>query len=76
MDPDVDCKAVTLVLFLHQVLVASAHAHATIGKYGANLTSTSPAPLQRLLDWKVKRGREDLSVEEYYSPAWFKCAIV
>ncbi|XP_039463833.1 tetratricopeptide repeat protein 29 isoform X1 [Oreochromis aureus] len=59
-----------------QVLVASAHAHATIGKYGANLTSTSPAPLQRLLDWKVKRGREDLSVEEYYSPAWFKCAIV
>lgn len=73
MDPDVDCKAVTLLLFLHQVLVASAHAHATNGKYSAKLTPTSPAALQALLAWKVKRGREDLSVdsEDYYSPAWF-----
>ncbi|XP_063324765.1 tetratricopeptide repeat protein 29 [Pelmatolapia mariae] len=57
----------------HEVLVASAHAHATIGKYSANLTSTSPAALEALLAWKVKRGREDLSVdsEDYYSPAWF-----
>ncbi|XP_026016231.1 tetratricopeptide repeat protein 29 [Astatotilapia calliptera] len=56
-----------------QVLVASAHAHATNGKYSAKLTSTSPAALQALLAWKVKRGREDLSVdsEDYYSPAWF-----
>ncbi|XP_030609689.1 tetratricopeptide repeat protein 29 [Archocentrus centrarchus] len=56
-----------------QVLVASARAYATIGKYSADLKSSSPAALHRLLAWRVRRGREDLNAdsEEYYSPASF-----
>nr|XP_046237016.1 tetratricopeptide repeat protein 29 isoform X2 [Scatophagus argus]XP_046237017.1 tetratricopeptide repeat protein 29 isoform X2 [Scatophagus argus]XP_046237018.1 tetratricopeptide repeat protein 29 isoform X2 [Scatophagus argus] len=46
-----------------QVLVASARAHALIGKYNDDVESATPAALRRLLAWKESRVHQELDTD-------------
>ncbi|KAK5848153.1 hypothetical protein PBY51_005793 [Eleginops maclovinus] len=49
-----------------QVLVGTAQARSLIRKFGADVESSSPAALQRLVSWKETRGRKDVSANAWH----------